>query len=89
MSTDDEDKGHSINNNFRMVVLRADDESDLEVDRQEPLGSAANPIEVGDADGGAAGDGVVGGGATGAVAGDGDAGAAAGDKRERPTTSVS
>jgi hypothetical protein len=39
MSSDDEDQGHSINDDYRMAGLCADDESDLEVDAEELLGS--------------------------------------------------
>jgi hypothetical protein len=81
MSSDDEDQGHSINDDYRMEGLRGDEESDLEVDAEELLGSRAAPIEVVDAAGdgaanAAAGD-VV--GVAGAAAGDGAAGAVAGD----------
>ena len=76
MSSDDEDQGHSINDDYRMAGLRGDDESDLEADREELLGSRADPIEVADADGDG---GAVGDGAAGTAAGDGAAGAVAGD----------
>jgi hypothetical protein len=73
MSRDDEDQGHSINDDYRMVGLRGDDESDLEVDEEELLGYRAAPIEVANA----AGDGAAGtaasDGAVGAVAGNGAA----------------
>jgi hypothetical protein len=65
MSSDDEDQGHSIDDDYRMVGLRGDDESDLEADAEELLGCRAAPIEVADAtgdgaDGAAASDGAVG-----------------------------
>jgi hypothetical protein len=44
MSTDDEDQGHSINNDYRMAGLRGDDETDLEDDREELFGSAVVPV---------------------------------------------
>jgi hypothetical protein len=54
MSTDDEDQGHSINDDYRMAGLRGDDETDLEDDREELFGSAAVPVEVGATAGGGA-----------------------------------
>lgn len=51
MASDDEDLGHSINDDLRMQGLRGDDESDLEADGRELFGSASVPIEVGDGDG--------------------------------------
>ena len=64
MASNDEDLGHSTNDDLRMAGMRGDDESDLDADREELFGSAADPIEVADGDG---------------DAGDGDAAAAAGD----------
>jgi hypothetical protein len=72
MDGDDEDQGHSINDDYRMAGLRGDDESDLEADQEELFGAANDPIDVDAADGGDAG------GAAGGAAGD-DAGGAAGD----------
>ena len=67
MASNDEDLGHSINNDLRMAGMRGDDESDLDADREELFGSAAEPIEVADGD-------------VGAAAGDGADAAAAGDE---------
>jgi hypothetical protein len=47
MSTDDEDQGHSINDDYRMAGLHGYDEIDLEDDREELFGSAAVPVKVG------------------------------------------
>jgi hypothetical protein len=65
MSSDDEDQGHSIIDDYRMVGLHGDDESDLEADAEELCGCRVAPIEVVDAagdgaDGAAASDGAVG-----------------------------
>ncbi|KAL6851729.1 hypothetical protein ACP4OV_020293 [Aristida adscensionis] len=83
MASEDEDSGHSINEDLRMQGLRGDDESDLEADWEELFGSFAVPIDVdaGGAAGGAAG-------ATPAADTDGDDRTTAGDgKRKRPQTS--
>ena len=75
MASNDEDLGHSTNDDLRMAGMRGDDESDLDADREELFGSAAEPIEVADCDG----DGDAGDGDAAAAAGDGEAAAAAGD----------
>ena len=54
-----DDKGHSINDDLRMMGLLGDDEEDLGADREDLFGrSAASPINLAvddDGDGGAAG----------------------------------
>jgi hypothetical protein len=86
MSSDDKDQGHSINDDYCMVGLCGDNESGLEADQEELLGSHADPIEVVD---------ITSDGAASAVAGDGVA-IVAGDptvvaidtgKRKQNTTS--
>ncbi|CAN6234797.1 unnamed protein product [Urochloa humidicola] len=90
MSSDDDSNGHSINDDLRMAGLHGDDEIDLEADRKELFGSAAEHIEVdGSAAGAVAGDGAISAvaddGATAAVAGS-DTATASG-KRKCPSTS--
>ena len=64
MASNDEDLGHSTNDDLRMAGMHADDENGLDVDWEELFGNAADPIEVADGDG---------------DTGDDDAAAAAGD----------
>jgi hypothetical protein len=45
MDGDDDDQGHSINDDYRMADLPGDDESDLEADREELFG-AVPPIPI-------------------------------------------
>ncbi|KAL6907818.1 hypothetical protein ACP4OV_001988 [Aristida adscensionis] len=83
-ASEDEDPGHSINEDLRMQGLRGDDESDLEADREELFGSFAAPIDVDD--GGAAG-GAAGAAAAAAAAKADDRTTAGDGKRKRPQTS--
>jgi hypothetical protein len=51
MDSDNDDHEHSINDDYRMVVLRGDDESDLEADCEELFGGVDPiPIDVYDED---------------------------------------
>jgi hypothetical protein len=45
MDGDDDDQGHSINDDYQMAGLHGDDESDLEADRGELFG-AVPPIPI-------------------------------------------
>ena len=92
MANNDEDLGHSTNYDLRMAGMCGDDESDLDADREDLFGSAAEPIEVDDCDGdGDAGDGdaavAAGDGEAAATAGDGSAAADASGKKKQKLTS--
>jgi hypothetical protein len=47
MDGDDDDQGHSINDDYRMAGLPGDDESDLEADREELFSAFPSiPVDV-------------------------------------------
>jgi hypothetical protein len=90
MDGDDDDHGHSVNDDYRMAGLRGDDESDLEADHEELFGiEAPNPIDVNEENGDAGpGDNPnAGADAGGDVVDDGTVITGAGSAKKRKATS--